>query len=407
MKKLILLTQLCLLFTFAGNAQSGFTLTYQQLKSYEGTYAYHGAQKLEFAASPKDTLLYAMIGASKYPLRPYKKDFFLNNGNQEIHFIRDSKYRITGYQIKDQTPDHIYPLLTRQVSFTRAMWFARGDDKTPYHWKYHKPDDLHDGIPVGSITGSGLDTALIHVMIDRVVNGTYKDVNSILLIKNGKLILEEYFYGFTADSLHELRSATKSFSSALIGIAMDKGLLKGVDQKIAGLFPGYDLGNDPRKLKITIGDLLTQRSGLGCNDDDEKSPGNETKIYPTGDWIKTILGFPMACDPGTQAAYCSGNILLLDKILEKVSGERLKEFARQNLFSPLGTKKFAWDFIPDSTHQEDFGQVRLTPRDMAKFGLLYLNRGRFSGRQVISAAWVDSSLYKHTDLRGLGYGYLW
>jgi CubicO group peptidase (beta-lactamase class C family) len=287
------------------------------------------------------------------------------------------------------------------------MWFARGDGKSSYHWVYHIPEDRHDGLPVGSINGTGLDTGLIHQLIDRIVNDTYKDVNSILLIKDGKLILEEYFYGFNADSLHELRSATKSFTSALIGIATDRGLLRGADQKIAPLFTGYDLGNDARKQHITIGDLLTQRSGLACDDDDDNSSGNETKIYPTGDWIKTILGLPMAGDPGVQASYCSGNVLLLDRIVEKASGQRLCDFAGQNLFAPLGIKKFKWDFVPDSTHQEDFGQLCLRPRDMAKFGLLYLNQGRWAGKEVISKVWIAASLYKHADLRGLSYGYLW
>jgi hypothetical protein len=194
MKQLILPTPLFILFTFTGIAQSGFTLSYQELKAYEGTYAFHAPATMQFAASPKDDLLYALIGASKYPLRPYRKDVFLNNGNQEIHFIRDGSSRIIGYRVKDQTPDKFYPLMTRQVSFTRAMWFARGDGVTSYHWKYHIPEDRRDGLPVGSIEGSGLDTGLIHTLIDRVVSGTYKDINSILLIKDGKLILEAICY---------------------------------------------------------------------------------------------------------------------------------------------------------------------------------------------------------------------
>jgi CubicO group peptidase (beta-lactamase class C family) len=287
------------------------------------------------------------------------------------------------------------------------MWFARGDGKYPYHWAYQIPKDQKDGLPVESIINSGLDTGLIHKMIDRIVDGTYKDINSILLIRDGKLVLEEYFYGFTADSLHQLRSATKSFTSALTGIAIDKGLLKDTSQKIAQLFKGYDLGDDSRKQKIFIADLLTQRSGLACDDDDNNSPGNETKIYPTGDWIKTILSLPMAGEPGKQASYCSGNVLLLDRIVEKVSGQSLHNFAAKNLFTPLGIRKFVWDFVPDQTHQESFGQLALRPRDMAKFGLLYLNQGQWNGKQVVSREWVAASLHKQTDLRDLGYSYLW
>jgi CubicO group peptidase (beta-lactamase class C family) len=288
------------------------------------------------------------------------------------------------------------------------MWFAKGDGKQPYHWAYTQPKDLRDGIPVGSIVNSGLDTGLIHTMINRIVDQSYNDVNSILIIKDGKLVLEEYFYGFTADSLHQLRSATKSFSSALVGIAVDKHLIKSTGEKLLSYYPEYTIANmDDRKKAITIYDVLTQQSGFACDDDDSNSIGNEVKIYPTNDWIKTMLDLPMVDTPGRKGSYCSGNIFLLNRIVEKVSHQTLHDFARDNLFSKLGVTRFDWDFVPDQSHQDSFGQVSLRPRDMAKFGLLYLNNGKWNGTQVISSDWVKQSITKHSNIRGIDYGYLW
>jgi len=391
----------------AAYAQSNYKLTYDQLREYEGTYAFVNNTTLQIAASPRDTMLYALVGDSKYKLRAYKKDIFLNGGNQEVHFIRNNT-GITGYQVKDKTPDKFYPLITKKVTFSNDMWFARGNNKLPFHWVYSPPKDMHDGIPTGSLINSGLDTGLIHTMINRIVNQSYSDINSILIIKEGKLVLEEYFYGFTADSLHQLRSATKSFASALVGIAVDKHLIKSTDEKLLSFYPEYSIANpDDRKKAITIQDMLTQRSGFACDDDDDNSAGNENKIYPTHDWIKTMLDLPMINEPGKVGSYCSGNVILLDGIVEKTSHQKLHDFAAENLFSKLGVKRFNWDFVPDQSHQESFGQISLRPRDMAKFGMLYLNNGKWKGIQVISADWVKQSITKHSNIRGIDYGYLW
>jgi CubicO group peptidase (beta-lactamase class C family) len=396
-----------ILASISASAQSRYVLTYDQLSEYEGTYAFTGNTTLQIAASPKDTMLYALVGDSKYKLRTYQKDIFINGSNQEVHFIRNNT-GIAGYQVKDQTPDKVYPLITKKVTFSNEMWFARGNNKVPYHWVYSQPKNMHDGIPTGSLINSGLDTGLIHTMITRIVNQNYNDVNSILIIKNGKLVLEEYFYGFTADSLHQLRSATKSFSSALVGIAVDKHLIKSTSEKLLTFYPEYPVANlDERKKAITIQDMLTQRSGFACDDDDGNSAGNENKIYPTSDWIKTMLDLPMINEPGKVGSYCSGNIMLLNRIVEKVSHQKLHDFAAENLFSKLGVKKFDWDFVPDQSHQESFGQVSLRPRDMAKFGMLYLSNGKWNGMQIISADWIKQSITKHSNIRGIDYGYLW
>ena len=386
--------------------QPAYKPTYQQLKQYEGVYRYTNNSTLQMAVSPKDTILYALIGDSKYRLNPYRKDVFKNNGNQEISFLRDAS-GITGYKVNDEHPDTVYKLITKKVTFTDKMWFPRGNVKN-FNWQYKQPANLRDGLQTGSMIKSGLDTGLIHTMINRIVNRTYKDIHSILIIKDSKLIVEEYFYDNDVNKLHQLRSASKSFSSAMVGIAIDKHLIKSREEKVLPFYTEYKIGNmDARKASIRIVDMLTQRSGLACDELNQKSPGNELKIYPQHDWVKYVLNLPMIDTPGKTGLYCSGNIFVLNRLVEKVSGMKLHEFAKVNLFDKLGVKNFDWDFVPDETHQDSYSQVYLRSRDMAKFGMLYLNHGRWNGQQIISREYVDESITKHSHVEDLEYGYLW
>lgn len=388
-------------------SQSSYKVTYQQLKVYEGTYEFGDHSTLEIAASPKDTLLYAIIGTARYKLRPLMKDVFYNNGNQAVQFVWDGK-KIAGYKVADDHPDILYKLVSKKVTFSDKIWFARDTGGKPFTYHYNVPADLRDGLETGSIINSGLDTALIRTLMNRIVDGTYQNVHSVLLLKNGKLVLEEYFYEYDVKKLHEQRSATKSFVSALTGIAVAQGLIKSADDKVLSYFPEYQPANmDERKRSLALQNLLTQRSGFACNDHDSKSPGNETKVYATDDWIRYMLDLPMIDDPGSNGSYCSGNVILLNRIVEKASQRSLYDFARDNLFSKIGVRNFKWEFVPGKSHAEGFAQLYLRPRDMAKFGLLYLNGGQWKGQQVIAKEWVEQSLTKHSVVDGIDYGYLW
>lgn len=387
--------------------QNRYKISYAELKTYQGTYQYSDHKTLQILASPVDTMLYAMIGDAMYKLRPYNKDVFLNNGNNQVQFFRtDSK--ITGYKQQNEKPDTIYKLLSTNVTISGNMWYPKPITGKHYVYNYTIPVQRNDGLTTGSIQHSGLDTALIRTLMNRIVSGTYPGIHSILIIKDGKLVVEEYFYGNDIDKLHELRSATKSFSSALVGIAIQKGLIKSIDDTMVNYFPGYKMNNfEAQKKAISIKNLLTQQSGFACYDYDPKSPGNENSIYPTSNWIQTVLNLPMATQPGTVSSYCSGNIMLLDQIVQNVSHQRLHQFAAENLFNYLEVANFKWDFIPDKSHEDDFGEVCLTSRDMAKFGLLYLNGGAWNGKQVIAKDYIKQSLTKQSVVEGINYGYLW
>ena len=147
---------------------------------------------------------------------------------------------------------------------------------------------------------------------------------------------EEYFYGYTVERTHQMRSATKSVVSALIGIAIDQHALSGVEEAVIPHMGYATLGNpDPRKMRITVGDFLSMTSGLECDDHDSKSVGREEAIYEKPDWVKATLDLPMIHDPGTDGSYCSGGVAVLGRLTEKVSGLPLADFA-QNEVVPVG-----------------------------------------------------------------------
>ena len=389
------------LFSFS---QQRNKITYEHLKKYEGLYEYYNHTTIEIAASPKDTVLYALFEKSRYPLSPVGKDSFLNMQRMNVTFLRNRSNIITGYINGKDT----FKLVSKKVYFPNKMWYPRPGNLQGYHYKYKKPVDLGDGLAEGYIEKSGLDTALLGEMMRKIIDGTYQNVHSILIIKDDKLVFEEYFYEYTRDSLQELRSATKSFTSALTGIAIEKGFINGENEKVLPYFPEYNFRNNSAlKSGITIKNLLTQQSGLDCDISNDKSEGNETTMSNSADWVKFTLDLPMTDTPGGKGMYCSGNFITLGRIIEKATNTQLPVFAKQTLFEPLGISNFKWHFKPDKSSSETFCQLYLRPRDMAKFALLYLNKGKWNGKQIMSSDWVQQSITKHSVIQGVDYGYLW
>lgn len=389
-----------LLLSFNVYAQSNYKTTYRQLIQYEGVYEFTNHTTLKIAASPKDTILYAIINKSSYPLKPFSDDVFLNLSKDKIQFYRNDQNTIAGY-IADKDS---FRLLNRNVFFPKTMWYP----KLSSNYTYRQPEKLNDGLLTGDIANSGLDTGLLNTLMKKIIAGKYLNVHSVLIIKNNKLVFEEYFYEYTKDSLQELRSATKSFVSALAGIAINKGYIKSKNEAVLSYFPEYSLKNpSPLKQKITIANMLANQSGLDCDVSNDKSEGNETKMDYSDDWVKFTLDLPMVDTPGGKGMYCSGNPVTLGRIVEKATKKSLPEFADETFFKPLGITKYKWNFKPDKSNAEDYCQVYLTPREMAKFGLLYLNNGNWNGKQIVPANWVQESFEKHSVVQGVDYGYLW
>ena len=378
---------------------------YQQLKQYEGIYEYINHTTLKIAASPNDSFLYAIINESRYPLRPQAKDDFVNSGNDLVHFLRDKQNKISGYVTGRDT----FKLLNKSVSFPKSMWYPRLlEHPETYHYQYKKPTDIKDDLSTGSIAGTGLDASLLSQMMEKIVKGNYPNVRSILIIKNGKLVFEEYFYDYDRNRLQEMRSASKSIISALTGIAIHNHTLPNVNIKLRELLPQYTFANpSPLKDLITLKDLLDNQSGVAYDAADPKLGGDETAMGYSHDWIKYTYDLPMVDTPGKVGRYNSGNPITVGKIIEQHAQVPLHDYAAKYLFGPLNIHDFKWNFKPDESNAENFCQVFLTPRDMAKFGLLYLQNGVWNNKQVVPKSWVEESTTKHSVVQGVNYGYLW
>jgi CubicO group peptidase (beta-lactamase class C family) len=370
------------------------------LTDYVGAYAYGSGGRVEIVA---DSELYAILDEAKYKLPAVRADVFKNGGGQEIPFRRDAKGRVTGFE----EGGVFHARLSDKVkSESLALMRPRTEGAT---YTYRPPANAHDGIPVGDIANSELGVATANAIVRGVLDGTWKDVHSVLLFHHGRLVMEEYFYGYTAARTHQMRSATKSVVSTLAGIAIDRGALPGVKEPVARHLRYTAYANpDPRKAKITLGDFLSMSSGLDCNDHSSDSPGRETLIYETPDWVKTTMDLPVIHDPGTQGFYCSGGVAVVGRAVENAVHMKLPDFAQANLFSPLGIKRNDWFWNYDLTNADkEFSQIHLRPRDMLKLGMLFANGGRWQGKQVVSAEWVKTALAEHSRVDNTGYGYFW
>ena len=253
----------------------------------------------------------------------------------------------------------------------------------------------------------GMDSALLSQMLDYI---NYKEFNldSIIVVRNGYIVLEEYpDPGFTEKSPHNLYSVTKSITSALIGIAIDKGYINDVDQKVIDFFPNKTILNlDSRKQRMTLEHLLTMSSGFKWEGPDDMLH-SWGKAVLSGNPVEAILNQPMDYEPGTTWYYNGGCSHLLSAILTATTGNTTLDFAREYLFGPLGIRSVTWPTDPQGIYYG--GQdIWLKPRDMAKFGYLFLNNGFWDGEQIISEDWVVNSTKPSFALNDVdAYGYQW
>lgn len=375
-----------------------------RLADYVGTYADAPGHTIEIADGDG---LFAVVDEGKYPLRPSGVDQFTTIGGQLVSFPRDASGKVTGYEQDGQFHPRVSTTITPEAA--ALAWPRPKGQDSPADYRYRAPADLHDGIAVGDIARSDLGVSTADAIVRAILAGTYKDVHSVLLYQRGKLVLEEYFYGYNAERPHQLRSATKSVVSALAGIAIDRGALSGASETVLPEMSYSSYANpDPRKAAITLGDLLAMSSGLDCNDHSSTSPGRETVIDDKPDWVKSTLDLPMINTPGTKAYYCSGGVAVVGRLIENEVHKRLPDYAQAMLFGPLGISRADWTWNYNLTNaNKEYSQIHLRPRDMLKLGILFLDRGRWHGRQIISEPWVRTSLAEHSHVDNVSYGYFW
>jgi len=279
------------------------------------------------------------------------------------------------------------------------------------------PDAVDDGWPTSTPSEVGIDADLVGDMVRAIVEEEMALTHSVLVVRRGRLVVEEYFYGFDREMRHDMRSASKTVTSTLIGLAVQEGRIGDADAKALTFFPRYRryANWDPRKAQITIRDLLTMSSGLDANDSDPQSVASEA-VYQSQsrlpDWIKLALDAPMIADPGSQPLYGGANPLILGGVLaEVVDDEPVEWFAHRTLLEPLGIEDYQYLLDPTGLVYMG-GGMHMRPRDMAKYGQLYLDGGIWRGRQILSEEWIRESWGRYgrlapLDRNGHQYGYLW
>jgi CubicO group peptidase (beta-lactamase class C family) len=278
------------------------------------------------------------------------------------------------------------------------------------------PEERDDGWPTAKPSDVGLDANTIREMVRAVVEEEMALTHGVLVVRHGKLVVEEYFYGFTPDTWHDMRSASKTLTSTLVGLAVQAGRITGALELALPFFTEYRQYEnwDARKARITVRDLLTMSSGLDANDSDPRSVASEGAYQSQTarpDWIKLALDAPMIADPGSQPLYGGANPLILGGILEQALEEPVEWFAHRTLFEPLGVEHYKFFLDPTGVLYMG-GGLHMRPRDMAKFGQLYLDGGISQGRRLLSKEWIQESWGRYgrlapLDRNGHQYGYLW
>jgi len=284
-----------------------------------------------------------------------------------------------------------------------------------------QPPDPADGLAVSPAAAVRLDAVRLASIRQKVEDGTFQRITSVVVAVDGKLVYEGYFNGAERETQHDIRSASKTVTSLLIGQAIARGAIRGVDAKVFDFFPerrSAVKNPDPRKLQVTIEDLLTMSSLLECDDNNEFSSGNEERMYVTEDWLGFFLDLPIkgfapwVTKPkdspyGRSFSYCTAGVFTLGAVLEKATRRPVPDFAREVLFAPLGIEKVGWAVSPLGQVQTG-GGARFRSRDLAKLGLLCLDGGRWQGKQVIPADWIAASTAAHVQAaEDNTYGYLW
>ena len=266
-------------------------------------------------------------------------------------------------------------------------------------YAYQRPEQLRDGWRTARARSVGIDEAALTTMVQSIIDGDPSVrrpnlIHSVLVAHRGRLVLEEYFHGYTRETPHDIRSAGKTFASIMLGAAMESGAPIApetpVYQLMAGLGPFEN--PDPRKEHMTLAHLLTHTSGLACNDNDDSSPGNEGVLWGQSNpnfWQYT-LNLPQVYEPGERYAYCSANLNLVGGALNAATHESLPELFDRIIARPLQFGPYYWNVMPNGEGYLG-GGAYLRPRDLLKVGQMYLDGGVWRGQRVVSREWVELS----------------
>jgi len=261
------------------------------------------------------------------------------------------------------------------------------------------------------ISNLSYEHSKIELLNKDIATYNLKEITSVVVIHNGKLLIEEYFNDADRTTQHDTRSAGKSFASTLMGIAINDGYIKNEDQMLDSFYDLREYANyDPKKDSIKIKDLLTMSSAFDGSDAHSESPGNEENMYPTDNWVKFTLALKM--DPaktnGGKWDYFTAGVVVLGDILDKKVPGGLEKYAAEKLFKPLNITEYQWQYTPQKV-VNTAGSLQMRSLDYAKYAQLYKNNGVWKGKQILSAAWVQKTFTKQIQIPERDnefYGYL-
>jgi CubicO group peptidase (beta-lactamase class C family) len=296
-----------------------------------------------------------------------------------------------------------------------SPFYPRGNP--PGRYRYFPPVQLDDGWPVSTLEDEGIDEAAIEKFVQKLIDMPQDSVSSpqihsLLIARHGKLVLEEYFHGFDRDTPHDTRSASKSWTNVLIGAAMQAGVPIRLDTPVYETMLGYvapDL--DPRKKAVTLEHLISMTAGFDCDDSGERPGDEDTMQEQTAepDWYRYSLNVPMAWNSGEQIVYCSMKPNLAAGMLERIAGEPLPEMFRRLVAKPMRMSNYHL-FLQPTGQAYGGGGHHFTTRDFMKLTQLFLDDGKWEGRQIVSRDWAQKSsaaLRVLSPASGQTYGYLW
>jgi len=342
----------------------------------------------------------------------------LSNKNQRLEGKLDRDNQLLWLGVLDGQPPLAF---SRRDRSTAVGFYPRA---SPSEYAYQVPIAENDGWKVGSQSDAGLDARRISELVVKILNATPSlsnpvNIHSLLIARHGKLVLEEYFYGFEKHRAHDMRSASKTYASVLVGMVHDHSPTFGPDSAVYPLFKKYEAFSnwDQRKAKMKVRDLLQMTTGYYCDDADDAAPGAEDNMQNQNkqpDWYKYTLDLPMASDPGgDQAVYCSIDSNLAMGTVRQVTGEWIPDFFNAHFAKPLQITSYFMNLMPTGEAYGG-GGLYLRPRDELKLGQLYLSGGVWNGQRLVSEQWVRESLSLRAHFKQRmdidvdhGYGYAW
>jgi len=262
-------------------------------------------------------------------------------------------------------------------------------------WRFTEPEDV------------GMESDGLADLVDTIRRSRY-DVDSVLVARNGYVVLDEYFQPFRLGERHIIYSCTKSVVSTLIGITIDEGYIEGVDVRVLDLFPDRSVQNlNAWKEEMTLRDLLTMTAGYNARDSYLYQWEGLERMHDSPEPLQYVLDLTVTEEPGTRFEYTNGVSHLLSRIISETTGMSALEFAREHLFGPLGITDVEWRSDQQGRNW-GYSTIYLTPHDMAKIGFLFLNGGEWDGEQIVPREWVEAATRKHVDATMVdGYGYQW